>query len=1447
MGNSNKLWSNIIISMIIIIIFSVSAYAQVTVFNGGSSEISLSYETAYLTRNFFVSIPNGTVTEARMVIEGLDLLGNSIQPADVILVTDVSGSMDDDCHCLDGSPSDDGYCPYYLRPYSIDDPCKINDAKTAAIEFLNNVNLNAIHVGLVNYSTCPRDPQNVLQLTSDRTILENIINHYSTEQFTNIGGGIELAMHELMSSRAQPGTPKYIIVMTDGLANYRYNRLGYYDGGSCLGGTDRASIAAATGYTINISDLAEANGITIYGIAFGEADDVNLTLVQRITTNGLLYHAPDAATLAQIYSEIAQSISVQDFPTPRINSTSPLNIFGWRYPSQLAMSSQWDGSSCGASSATCSDFRSLVQSNLDVCSSDPCDIQFSAHSTTVGMLTLSDLYIEINEPPAPINLPPSGVCQEGSIFCGQSTYLVNIDDEEEALVTDPNDDLDTLSWTFHHSTESAGGAYIDMNSDFDTSRQLIFTVDPAHTEETFWEVFYFNVTDPWGETTTACINISYYGCLAGNPVLDISDRTIEFDISYYPSGRLYDLHDMIDIPPTADLPCSMDELGYIISDSENFRVIGPNDAGEIIVIPKNPETNLPDWYSPTSENLDVTIYCVDESLGGTEDITIYGNGDVILVTDFSGSMKKDVDSWREGTSVGSQYSDCLTRTYFEDDTRKTHIARCLDSELAEIVLSYENNRVWPLFIMRDEIMSYGGDPQDLSAILDYLFNYPQGMDQTCLSCAINEGYDILNQNSGEDRVKFIVLMTDGVPTHCAEGSCVSISSIFGEEMCAGFCDTQGQNYCDEDDYYYGGIGGCLLDDEGCSQAEVNTMFSAGRAIQDLNVIFYTISFGLIENCPRSEYLMRPIAEMNDGVYNHSSNVDKLREIYQEIGYRILELTRVSSEYSITGAINDSAVLTINYVAPSGANCGNGVVDSGEQCDDMNDDNSDECSNICRWTFCNDGTVQQPNGRDSLLEECDDGNTFDGDSCNNQCISQYCGDGIAQPGLGEQCDNGFGYFNDECLENCMRGVPEPPRCGDNSSDVGEECDDGCRRGNPVLCELADNGDGCDQFCMLEEEPVLLLDDTTISFDYSYFPIGYYEYLLESMVSRRYATLPCSDDSLQFSMSSSVNFSITGPDITDPLGKIHIVPDNPDWSESTSQEHIVSVSCWESGEEHTNEANLMIIYTGEGAPNGNIDCVLPIPRYLLHSGSQVEIGLDEIFDFEGDYGNINDFREGSSDRIIITSDLGGSPGNSRIFARSVGFGPVFETVPVRVFTDNGVYSRYCPVTFFDMNSNCDKDECTTCINNRDLACFVAHDCLAESPIIVLNPFTPVRASRYVPASAPLSYEADFEPLPGSGFRIEPLSGSGSNEIFNVTGIGLTHGTRNASVMAYTFNGFVGSTRVCPMLVRLEYTIGEESQDPITDLLITGSRAITGFYEWGGLRSKGPFIFTSKVWLR
>jgi len=141
-------------------------------------------------------------------------------------------------------------------------------------------------------------------------------------------------------------------------------------------------------------------------------------------------------------------------------------------------------------------------------------------------------------------------------------------------------------------------------------------------------------------------------------------------------------------------------------------------------------------------------------------------------------------------------------------------------------------------------------------------------------------------------------------------------------------------------------------------------------------------------------------------------------------------------------------------------CGDGVIDFTEECDNgaANANTPNACRPSCTHPTCGDGVVDTQWG-----ENCDDANTVSGDGCDAQCHSE-CGDGKVGPG--EECDNGDANSDvvpDACRSDCTR-----PTCGDGVRDSNEQCDTGAntpqcqscivRCGNGVLepGEECDNG-------------------------------------------------------------------------------------------------------------------------------------------------------------------------------------------------------------------------------------------------------------------------------------------------------------------------------------------------------------------------------------------------------
>ncbi len=130
----------------------------------------------------------------------------------------------------------------------------------------------------------------------------------------------------------------------------------------------------------------------------------------------------------------------------------------------------------------------------------------------------------------------------------------------------------------------------------------------------------------------------------------------------------------------------------------------------------------------------------------------------------------------------------------------------------------------------------------------------------------------------------------------------------------------------------------------------------------------------------------------------------------------------------------------------GAVCGNGVTDSGEECDDGPNNSDiipDACRTNCTLPGCGDGVVDA----DEVCEQADDASCPG--LCQLDCTCPVCGDGVVnQPD--EACDDGPNNSDsspDACRTDCTF-----PRCGDGVLDGGEFCEQSNDAACPGQCRF-----------------------------------------------------------------------------------------------------------------------------------------------------------------------------------------------------------------------------------------------------------------------------------------------------------------------------------------------------------------------------------------------------------
>ncbi|MFH1915726.1 MAG: vWA domain-containing protein [Nanoarchaeota archaeon] len=244
------------------------------------------------------------------------------EPADIIFVSDVSGSMDAcvlwrqpqwwceyECRQTRYSPyqdfacsiPDDDDCDNQHRPCggigwnkcrNFDIICEARKIDLMKIAENNSVdiflNVTGTRVGLVSYST---STVNTLGLTTDKGTLHSRINSYTPNGYTCISCGI------LSARQMYPHESKeFMIVISDGDANR-----------NTTGGSGRAMAEA-----IEMGQAACAEGITVYTIGFGEdiSQQGTDTLIATACNSSLYYNATNVTELYDIVKNITEQIII---------------------------------------------------------------------------------------------------------------------------------------------------------------------------------------------------------------------------------------------------------------------------------------------------------------------------------------------------------------------------------------------------------------------------------------------------------------------------------------------------------------------------------------------------------------------------------------------------------------------------------------------------------------------------------------------------------------------------------------------------------------------------------------------------------------------------------------------------------------------------------------------------------------------------------------------------------------------------------------------------------------------------------------------------------------------------------------------------------------------------------------------------------------------------------
>ena len=203
-----------------------------------------------------------------------------IDPVEVMLVFDRSGSMNDD-----GS----------------DPPQPLTDAKDAARLFINQVS-DRDKVGVVSFATTARDQ--IDQLPSiDKEMAKEAVSNISIlpedeTGFTNLGDGILKAWTALQKESATDSVRKVLVILTDGKAN-------------------APKVPGGEIHAKKESDNAKGLGYELYTIGLGNA--VNQSFLRDIASSPEYYYfSATSNDLKDIYTEIATSVCPERIYLTRI-------------------------------------------------------------------------------------------------------------------------------------------------------------------------------------------------------------------------------------------------------------------------------------------------------------------------------------------------------------------------------------------------------------------------------------------------------------------------------------------------------------------------------------------------------------------------------------------------------------------------------------------------------------------------------------------------------------------------------------------------------------------------------------------------------------------------------------------------------------------------------------------------------------------------------------------------------------------------------------------------------------------------------------------------------------------------------------------------------------------------------------------------------------------------
>jgi hypothetical protein len=251
----------------------------------------------------------------RFGLRNASYLTNVTLNTDAFSVTDLSGSMQDEC------TGGGFFCCWFQQDCSTQAGCsacggtytsKITAAKQANDAFIEGIlNYSGNEIGLAGYET-NADNSDYHELSDDETSLKTQVSSWDADGMTCICCGINRAIAGFTGSPAEK--LKTMVVMSDGEANYAC------DGFNDYTGSDRTNAEARQDAIDSACEAYQNHDITVHAVAFGTDADED-TLQQIATCGNGTYYSGSIEEIIELYEEISQDIIEASYSEQTISAT----------------------------------------------------------------------------------------------------------------------------------------------------------------------------------------------------------------------------------------------------------------------------------------------------------------------------------------------------------------------------------------------------------------------------------------------------------------------------------------------------------------------------------------------------------------------------------------------------------------------------------------------------------------------------------------------------------------------------------------------------------------------------------------------------------------------------------------------------------------------------------------------------------------------------------------------------------------------------------------------------------------------------------------------------------------------------------------------------------------------------------------------------------------------